>query len=482
MFNGVLIGVAAVVVVAILITMYVLGLRRIVPTNEVHIVQRNDKTVAYGKDTGNGNIYYQVPAWVPKFGVVVSKLPSTIFDVTLDKYEAYDKDRLPFVVDVKAFFRISDFAVAASRIFTINELVDKLTAIVQGEVRAILAKEKLEDIMSKRSEYGEIFSKDVAPQLQHWGVVAVKNIELMDIRDSHDEQVIENIMMKKKSAIEMERRVEVAKNLQTAQEAEIMAKQEIEIKQQEAVQQVGLRKAEVEKEVGIANEKQQQEVQTQAKVTAEKEMEVKKVREVQAAEIEKQAATVKAEQDKEVTKVNAEASVIQAEAQQKVVVVNARAQKEQVELNAEATKTQVELKAEADLTAATNEAKGIEAKGTATAKSRDLLEKAQVAGQIELFNKVNKDKEYQDFLVRQKQVDAMQAIGVEQAKNLSGAEIKIFANAGSVADGVSQAGKILNPKTGLDLGSMLESFASTPIGEEVTKTVLNKISKKKDKE
>lgn len=471
MFNTVIIGVGAVLVIAILITMYVLGLRRIVPTNEVHIVQRNDKTVAYGKDTGNGNIYYQIPAWVPRFGVVVSKLPSTIFDVTLDKYEAYDKDRLPFVVDVKAFFRIADFAVAASRIFTINELVEKLTAIVQGEVRAILAKEKLEDIMSKRSEYGEIFSKDVAPQLQHWGVVAVKNIELMDIRDSHDEQVIENIMMKKKSAIEMERRVEVAKNLQTAQEAEIMAKQEIEIKQQEAVQQVGLRKAEVEKEVGIANQKQQQEVQTQAKVTAEKEMEVKKVREVQAAEIEKQAATVKANQDKEVTKVNAEASVIKAEADQKVVIVSA-----------EATKTQVELKAEADLTAATNEAKGMEAKGSATAKARDLLEKAQVAGQIELFNKVNKDKEYQNFLVKQRQVEAMEKIGVEQAKNLSGADIKIFANAGSVADGVTQAGRVLNPKTGLDLGSMLESFASTPVGGEITKKVIDKLSKKGDEE
>lgn len=76
----------------------------------------------------------------------------------------------------------------------------------------------------------------------------------------------------------------------------------------------------------------------------------------------------------------------------------------------------------------------------------------------------------------------MEAIGVEQAKNLSGADIKIFANAGTVADGVTQAGKVLNPKTGLDLGSMLESFASTPIGSEISKAVVDKISSKKDKE
>ena len=467
-----------IIAIVVMLVLYVLGLRRIVPTNEVHIVQRNSQTVEYGKGMKAGNVYYQIPAWIPRFGVVVSKLPSTIIDVTLNKYEAYDKERLPFVVEIKAFFRIANFAVAASRVFTVNELKDQLTSIVQGAARSILAKEYLEDIMSKRSEYGQAFTDEVSSQLTEWGVVAVKNIELMDIKDSDHEEVIANIMMKKKSAIEMERRVEVAKNLQTATESEIKAKQDIDLKQQDADRTVGLRRAEVEKEVGIAQEKQQQEVQEQAKITAEKQMEVKQVKEIRAAEIEKQAAEVKANQDKEVTKVNAEASVIKAEADQKVVIVNAEAQKQQVELNAAAQKTQIELKADADLKAATNEAKGIEAKGKATAASTDLLEKAQVAGQIELFNKVNNDPNYQDFLVRQKQVDAMQAIGVAQAQNLSNAEIKIFANAGSVADGVTQAGKVLNPKTGLDLGSMLESFASTPIGSEVTKAVVEKITKK----
>ena len=100
------------------------------------------------------------------------------------------------------------------------------------------------------------------------------------------------------------------------------------------------------------------------------------------------------------------------------------------------------------------------------------MEKAQVAGQIELSAKIGENKEYQDFVVRQRQVEAMEAIGVEQAKNLANAQIKIFANAGSVADGVSSAGKVLNPKTGLDLSSMLESFASTPVGEKITEKLL----------
>ena len=470
-------------VLAILLALYILNLRRIVPTNEVHIVQRTKDTVSYGRDgtDGMGNTYYQIPAWVPKFGVVVSKLPTTVIDIDIPNYPAYDKDRLPFVVDIKAFFRISDFNKAATRVFTINELKDQLTSIVKGAARSILAKENLELIMSERNKYGDMFTDLVSSQLKEWGVTVVKNIELMDIRDDQGSQVISNIMAKKESAIEMEKRVEVAKNLQAAKEAEILAKQEIEIKQQDADRMVGLRQAKVQEEVGIANEQQKQKVQEQAKVTAEKEMAVKQVQEVQSAEIEKQAAIVRSNQDKEVITINVEANIVKTEADKKVAILNAEAQKQQVELTAEATKTQVELKAEADLTAATNEAKGIEAKGKANATSRDLLEKAQVAGQIELFNKVNKDKEYQEFLVRQRQVEAMEKIGVEQAKNLSGADIKIFANAGSVADGVTQAGKVLNPKTGLDLGSMLESFASTPIGSEVTKSIVEKISGKDKK-
>ena len=456
---------ACIVVGIVIIT--ILALRRIVPTNQVHIVQRNNKTVSYGKDTANGNVYYEIPSWVPKFGVVVSKLPATIIDISLNHYEAYDKDRLPFVVDVKAFFRITHFAIAASRIPTLEELYDQLTSIVQGAVRSILAKEYLEDIMSKRSEYGELFSKEVEPQLKEWGVMSVKNIELMDIKDAGGEEVISNIMMKKKSAIEMERRVEVAKNTKTAQESEIIAKQEIELKKQDADREVGLRAAAVQQEVGIAQEKQRQEVQAQAKITAEKEMEVKEVNEVRSAEIAKRAAMVKAEQEKEVTIIQVNTAEVAANTEKKIKVVHAEAEKAEQILKAEAEKEQVELKADADLKAATNEAKGIKLKGESEASAKELMEKAQVAGQIELFNKVNKDEQYQQFIIEQRKVEAMERVGIEQAKNLENADIKIFANGNSVQDGVSKATGMLSANTGFNIGEMLEALANTPMGKEL---------------
>ena len=75
---------------------------------------------------------------------------------------------------------------------------------------------------------------------------------------------------KKKSEIEKESRVAVAKNNQEAKEAEIEAQRQIDLKEQEANQQVGLRKAQVAQEVGIADEKATQAVKEQAKLTKEK--------------------------------------------------------------------------------------------------------------------------------------------------------------------------------------------------------------------
>ena len=481
------IGLTAVV---ILFVCYILSLRRIVPTNEVHIVQRDKRTISYGRDAKDdaGNTYYKIPTWVPKFGVVVSVLPTTIIDIDINGYDAYDKDRLPFLVDIKAFFRVSNFNLAASRVYSVPELKGQLEAIVKGAARSILAKEDLEVIMGERNKYGEMFTALVTAQLKEWGVESVKNIELMDIRDSQHEEVIANIMKKKKSAIEMESRKTVAENLQKAQEAEILAKQEIELKRQDAEQQVGMKQAAVQQKVGIANEKQKQEVQAEAKITAEKQMEVKQVNEVRSAEIEKQAATVKAEQDKEVTRVNADASIIKTEAEKKVAILNAEAEQQQKVINAEAdkertilsaqaTKEQIELKADADLKAATNEAKGIKLKGESTASARELLEKAQVAGQIELSEKIGNNKEYQDFVVAQKQVEAMQAIGIEQAKNLSGAEVKIYATAGNVAEGATKAGGVFTPSNGVNLASTLEAFTNTEIGKQIA----DKFLKKEDK-
>ena len=197
-------------------------------------------------------------------------MPVSVFDIDLKAYEAYDKGRLPFHVDIKAFFQIDNSDIAAQRVASITELRDQLVAIVQGAVRKVLASNEIEEIMEGRGKFSQEFTDEVKGQLKNWGVSTVKNIELMDIRDAKDSNVIANIMEKKKSLIEMQSRTEVARNRKVAEVAEIEAKREVDLQQQEAEQQVGLRTVSAKREVELAKEAQLQQVKEQQKVTKEK--------------------------------------------------------------------------------------------------------------------------------------------------------------------------------------------------------------------
>jgi flotillin len=54
------VALAAIVTAAACIVVAIL-LRRVVAPNEVHIVQSSKATTSYGKDTQNGNTYYEWP-------------------------------------------------------------------------------------------------------------------------------------------------------------------------------------------------------------------------------------------------------------------------------------------------------------------------------------------------------------------------------------------------------------------------------------
>lgn len=431
------IGVSVVAFLIVFFTLkWLFSLRRVVPTNEVHIVRQGSKTMVYGTpERGNaeqntlfsGNSYYEFPSSIPVLGVSVTKMPLSIFGIDINDFDAFDKDRVPFVVDIQSFFRISDYEVAASRIRDIEELKGQLLSIVQGAVRSILAKDLLNSIMEERSKYGQEFTDEVKEELKSWGVETVKNIELMDMRDAAREEVISNIMKMKKSEIEKTSRVTVAKNNQEAREAEISAQKEIDLKDQDAQKEVGLRKAEVTKEVGIANEKSSQEVKEQAKVTKEKEMEVKKVETVKQAEMDKEAKVI----------------------------------------TAEALKREKELNAEADLIQTTKQSEGIKLKGDAEAEAEKKMQMASVEAQLKLANEIGENEGYQKYLVEIRQVEANEKVGLAQAENIKGADIKIIAGAGDVTGGISNAMGALSPKGGFNIAGAIEALAATDAGKEL---------------
>lgn len=405
--------------------------RRVVSTNEVHIVQSAKRTTSYGKDIGSGNTYYEWPSWLPVLGVTKVVLPVSVFDLDLAGYEAYDKGRLPFVVDVKAFFRITDSNVAAQRVASFEELNNQLKAIVQGSVRVILASNDIETILQGRSTFGDQFTKEVAEQLTNWGVGTVKNIELMDIRDHKDSNVIRNIMEKRKSHIEMESRTEVAKNKRLAEIAEIEAGREISLQKQEAAQQVGLRTVESQKEVAVANEQMNQIVRDQQKISKAKEMDIIQVENTKRAEITRGVQVIEAEQTKQTTV----------------------------------------LRAEGNLEAKKREAQGIALEGQAKADAEKAMQLAPVEAQIVLAKEIGGNESYQKYLITIRKVEAEQAVGMKQAEALKEAEVKIISNTGTPAAGLNSVRDLFSSAGGQQVGAMLEGLGQTDAGQ----AVLNKI-------
>jgi flotillin len=442
-----LIGGGAGLTVAVLALFLAFIWRRVVPTNMVHIVQSSKKTVSYGRGRDAGNTYYAVPSFIPIFGVTVTQFPESIFDISLRDYEAYDTGRLPFVVDIKAFFRIADSQIAAQRVANFGELQGQLMGVLQGAVRGILGNDRLENIMQDRSTLGEKFTKEVNDQLQEWGVTTAKMIEFMDIRDTAGSQVIQNMMAKEKSRIEKESRVTVADNIREAEMKEIEAQREIALTRTQAEQQVGIRQAEADKQVGIAKEKSNQEVQTEAKITTERLMEVKKVEEVKAAEIAKDVAVVKAEQDKQVQ------------------VVNADAEKEST----------VRI-AEGQLSATLKNAEGIQAEGAAKAEAEKAMLLAPVNAQLTLAKEIGDNEGYQTYLISVRNIEATESVGKEMAGAIKAADVKIIANSGDVQSGIGNLADIFTPKGGTSIGGMLEGLVQTDQGKALVNGVLTRLN------
>lgn len=409
--------------------------RVVVPTNLVHIVQSSRKTTSYGAGSNVGNTYYNIPSFVPVFGVTRIVLPINNFSIALNSYEAYDKDRAPFELDIIGFFVIHDTNTAAARAASFTELELQLKSIMQGAARTILARHDINEIMVDRATFGAAFTKEVDDGLTAWGVQTVKSLELMDIRDAKGSKIIHDIMAKKSSQIEMESRKVVADNARQSLIAEIEAKQAVEIRQQEQQQFVGQRTAEQEREVGIAREKANQEVQSQAKVTMERAMAVAKVKMVQQAEIVREAAVVKADEQRQ-------ANVIAAEAEKQQTVLIADGKKDAALLNA----------------------MGIRAEGEARGAAEQALLLAPVNAQIVLAEKIAALPAYQTYLVSVRQVEAMERVGVENAKALTAAEIKVIATSGDANSGIASISDVLGAKGGVQLGAMLQGLANTETG------------------
>lgn len=416
--------VSLVVLIIIFVSMF---FRTVVPTNEVHVVQRRKTTESYGRGEDLGNVYYKWPSWIPRVGLTTIVLPTSIFGIELKAYEAFDVGKVPFMVDVKAFFQVEAPDTAAQRVDTFATLQSQLLDILKGSVRKILASADIESIMEGRGRFSEEFTKEVSSQLTSWGVSTVKSIEFMDIKDANGCKVIEDIMAKKKSLIGKESRISVALNNQHAEQAEINAVREVELQRQEAQEQVGKRNAIKEQAIGVANEQSRQAIKDQEKITAEKQLEVIKVQQEKQATIDKNVAIITAEQNKETKRLAAEATLIEQE----------------------------------------KSAEGIRFIGDAKASAEKAMQTAPVEAQILLAKEIGENEGYQKYLVSIRGLEVEQVVGTKKAEALAKGDLKIISNAGDIDTGMTGLMDIFSSKGGTNIGAMLEGFIQTDAGKSL---------------
>lgn len=440
------------VLLSIVAFIVAIKLRRVVPTNMVHIVQSTKQSTPYGRGKDAGNTYYAWPTWLPFIGVSVISYPESIFSIGLEEYEAYDTARLPFNVDIVAFFRVEDANTVAQRVANFEQLQSQLRSVIQGAVRRILATNTLQEIMEARASLGEAFTSEVQDQIAEWGVRTVKTIEFMDLRDASGSKVIAEIMAKEKSRIEKDSRIAVAENKREAQLKEIDAQRQVDVQRQDAEQQVGLRTAEKDQTVGIANEQSKQKVQEQAKTTAERQMAVVQVEQERAAEIKKS-----------VTITNANAAREQAE-------INAAAQLVTVTKAAEGKLVTDTKSAEGQLAITSKEAEGRELMGKAIASAEESLLMAPVTAQLKLAAEIGSNKEYQSYLLTQEQIRASSAVGLAMAEALAKSDLKIISTGGTEGGSniLGNATGLLDQfgvKGGVNVAGILAGLAATPAGQ-----------------
>lgn len=396
-------------VILLFVVLKIISWRVVVPTNEYHIVQRVNTTVEYGKGKQAGNVYYNVPAIIPIFGVKRIVMPATIFDITIFEYEAFDNGRVPFYVDIAGFFRIENSAAASQRISSVEELHNQLESIVASIARTILGKMDINEILESRTELWDKFMQEVSENIKEFGLVCTKNIELMKVYDVPQSNIIYNIQKKKESEIEKDAKVAIETNKKLSETARIEAEKAIALSEANKLKEVWEREAEAEKAVEIANQQKVQEIQIARKLTIEKEMEANLVKETQQAEIEKQRTLIEEEKAKQV-------KIIKAQAEAWEIKALAQGRKEASQDDAEAIKVKAEAEADA-----------IKRKALAEANWEAEKKKATVADQVELLEKISNNPEYSRYL---QAIEAIKMYGkAEQlkAEALKNADIKYLA-------------------------------------------------------
>ncbi len=381
----------------------------------------NKIIVVYGKYTGSSGVRCvhggTVIVWplIQDFGTL-SLEPMT---TDVDLRGALSKGNIRIAVPATFTFGVSTnprlLQNAAERLLGLSkqEIINKVSDIILGQLRLAIATLSIEEINQDREKFLEQINANVNPELNKIGLEII-NVNIKDITD--ESGYIDAIG--KKAA------------------AEAINKAKIEVAQQEKLGAIGEAEANKEKEVQVANQSAQT---TIGQVNADKEKRIKTATlEAQAVEgeniskanIAEYNATLAVKQAEalkmgEVAKANAERDILIAQKEQE----EARLKKEELaEQEVEKLKIQVQADAEAERARriAIGEADAIKAKYFAEAEGVKAVLEAKAAGYQKLVSISNNKPELATSFLMIEKVEDIVARQVEAIKNIKFDKITVW--------------------------------------------------------
>lgn len=414
--------------IAVLAVILAISWYRLVPPSEAHIVVRSrskflvctDKNV---KEATGTNSYFKIP--------VITTV--RILDITIKELKhsqlTWEKNLARFLANWSLKYHIQDPIVASSKYINDDELAEQLVSVIEAGVNAVCSKYDIQELRSKKKDMEKDIKDLLEENLNSWGVSLV-NFQLVDFQDTKDSRVITDLSLVRETEISSKTRQVNAEQIKLA-----------EMKESEARQLSATRRIEAEEAIGKREQDKAKTIAEQEKEAKIKAFEVISVETVKQAEIVKEQAIIQANQHKETT-------LIEANLQKEQAVI--KKEQQRLEGEGERLKTEEIAKGNAEkikqegFAFAQSEAKKIKDKGQAESEVIELKGLAEAKSKDELQKALNKfSNTAVSAMVAEAQVSASRDVGVEQAKALQQADIKIF-NSGTAG------------QQGIDIGQLLK--------------------------
>lgn len=406
-------GVILLIIVFTLIAWY-----RIVDPSEAHLVVTPSKRFVVSPDdkisTDGAKTYFAVSSWIPFFGRAIRIMDVTIKELVVNQ-ETYEKNQARYNVKSSTKYRITNVETAAETFISDQDLQEQLKEVIRASVRAVTVKYDVVDARAFKQKMGVEIQAEMQDDLAKWGLELI-NFQLVDFQDTQDSTIISDISKRREVEIQSTTREQNAEKIKQAR-----------IKEAEAEEKAKEREILKDQIVGMKEENKKQKIAEQEKIAQEKHYEVVRVQTVKQAEIDKAKAIVKANEDKETEAIL----------------------KEKKKLEGEGDRLRAEEQAK-------GEAAPIREKGFAEAEAKEKLQAA--------LNKFG-DAAIR-ALVAEQVVDMQKVVGIETAKALTEADVKVFAGGGKAGE------------EGFELGKMIQSMSVS--NATTADAVLNKIARPQD--